>query len=65
MCLSTVYKVNTQGKEKICEYISKVDTTGNGFAFTDVMGEVTEVKGKLRSVDLVKNEILLEECETV
>ena len=61
MCLSTVYKIKGQEQEKICEYVSRVENKGDGFVFTDVMGEETEVKGTLRSMDFVKNIILLEE----
>ena len=61
MCLSTVYKVKGNEQEKICEYISKVENKGDGFVFTDVMGEEIAVKGTLKSMDFVKNVILLEE----
>ena len=61
MCLSTVYKLKGSEQEKICEYISKVENKGNEFVFTDVMGEEITVKGTLKSMDFVKNVILLEE----
>ena len=61
MCLSTVYKIRGQEQEKICEYVSKVENKGDGFVFTDVMGEEMSVKGKLLSMDFIKNVILLED----
>ncbi|MBR6349996.1 MAG: CooT family nickel-binding protein [Lachnospiraceae bacterium] len=61
MCLSTVYKLKGSEQEKICEYISKVENKGNEFVFTDVMGEEITVKGTLKSMDFVKNVILLED----
>lgn len=61
MCLSTVYKIKGQEQEKICEFISKVEKKGDGFVFTDVMGEEVTVQGKLHSMDFVKNVILLED----
>ena len=61
MCLSTVYKVKGTDQEKICEYISKVENKGDGFVFTDVMGEEITVQGKLHSMDFVKNIILIED----
>ena len=61
MCLSTVYKLKDGEKEKICEYVSGVRNSDGEFVFTDVMGAETIMAGKLRSVDLVKNEILIEE----
>ncbi len=61
MCLSTVYKKKGEEQEKICEYVSKVERKDDGYVFTDVMGDETTVKGKLLSMDFVKNVILLEE----
>ena len=61
MCLSTVYKVKNDEKEKICEYVSNVENKDGTFIFTDIMGTATTVKGTLRSMDFVKNEILIEE----
>ncbi len=65
MCLSTVYvyKVNNAEKTKLCEYISKVEERGGEYVFTDIMGEETAVRAKLRAIDLVKNEILLEDAQ--
>ena len=61
MCLSTVYKVKGQEKEKICEYISNIEASDGEFICTDIMGIRTRIEGRLRSMDLVKNEILIEE----
>ena len=61
MCLSTVYKIRDGEKEKVCEYVSSVKSSDGEFVFTDVMGEEKLVPGKLRSVDLVKNEIIIED----
>jgi predicted RNA-binding protein len=61
MCLSTVYKLKDGEKEKICEYVSGVKSADGEFVFTDVMGEEKTVPGKLSSIDLIKNEIIIEE----
>lgn len=52
MCLSTVYR-NTQSDENICaKFVAKIDVDGNTLTFTDVLGDVTKVEGKLLSADL-------------
>ncbi|MBQ9826999.1 MAG: CooT family nickel-binding protein [Firmicutes bacterium] len=61
MCLSTVYKLKDGEKEKICEYVSGVRNSDGEFVFTDVMGEEKTVPGKLSSIDLIKNEIIIED----
>ena len=61
MCLSTVYKIRDNEKEKVCEYVSGVENRDGVLIFTDVMGDETEVDGTLLSMDFVKNEILIGE----
>ena len=52
MCLSTVYR-NSQSEENVCaKFVAKIDVEGNTLSFTDVLGEVTKVEGKLVSADL-------------
>ena len=52
MCLSTVYR-NSKAKENVCaKYVPKIDVDGNKLTFTDVLGEVIQVEGKLVSADL-------------
>ena len=52
MCLSTVYR-NSQSEENVCaKYVAKIDVDGNKLTFTDVLGEVTQVEGRLVSADL-------------
>ncbi len=45
----------------ICEYVSGVKSADGEFVFTDVMGEEKTVPGKLSSIDLIKNEIIIED----
>ena len=63
MCLSTVYKIKGGEKEKVCEFISSVTSENGEYVFTDIMGTETRLRGLLRSVDLVKNTILIDEKE--
>ncbi len=52
MCLSTVYR-NSQAEENICaKYVAKIDVEGDTLTFTDVLGDVTTVEGRLVSADL-------------
>lgn len=52
MCLSTVYR-NSPSEDNVCaKYVAKIDVEGNTLTFTDVLGEVTQVEGKLLSADL-------------
>ncbi len=60
MCLSTVYEVSPQGREKVCEYVSAVRAEDGKVYLTDIMGEERVLEGNIRSLDLVNNEILVE-----
>ncbi len=60
MCLSTVMLEKNGISEKVAEYVSAVKTEGDSIFLTDVMGSETEVKGKLKSMDFVKNIIIVE-----
>lgn len=61
MCLSTLYKIkdDSDEREKIAEYISNVVSRDGEYVFTDVMGEEFSVRGCIRSLDLVRNEITI------
>ena len=60
MCLSTVYDVTGGGRRKIQEYVSAVRAEDGKIILTDIMGVEKELKGAIRSLDLVNNEILVE-----
>ena len=59
MCLSTVYKADGSERTKLAEYVSSVLTEGEKITLTDIMGLETVVYGAMKSVDLVKNEIVI------
>ena len=44
----------------LAEYVSDVRTEGDRITLTDIMGVETVVFGTLKSVDLVKNQIVIE-----
>ena len=60
MCLSTLYGIRNEKKEKLGEFISNMATKGSEYVFTDVMGNEFSVRGSIRSLDLVRNEIIME-----
>ena len=60
MCLSTVYKADGSENVKLAEYVSSVRAEGDKITLTDIMGLETVVFGAMKSVDLVKNEIVIE-----
>ena len=60
MCLSTVYEVTPEGREKVCEYVSAVRAEDGKVYLTDIMGVEKVLVGDIRSLDLVNNEILVE-----
>ena len=60
MCLSTLYGIKNEKREKLGEYISNVSFRDGAFVFTDVMGNEFSLKGNIRSLDLVRNEILID-----
>ena len=52
MCLSTVYR-NSKAEENICaKFVAQIDVDGDQLTFTDVLGDVIQVEGKLLSADL-------------
>lgn len=60
MCLSTLYGIRNDKREKLGEYISNVTCRDGEYVFTDVMGNEFSVKGIIHSMDLVRNEIVME-----
>ena len=63
MCLSTVYRETKDGRKKLCEYVSLIRIAPGKVILTDIMGAETELFGSVRSMDLVKNEVILSEEE--
>lgn len=59
MCLSTVYKENSE--DFLCRNIAKVENKGDEIIFTDIMGRRTVVKGIITDIDLMENIIKIRE----
>ena len=62
MCLATAY--NRKADNRIlCQYVSRIDIDGDKITMVDVMGAELTVTGTLVSVDLVKNEVIIDGSE--
>jgi predicted RNA-binding protein len=59
MCLSTVYKGNIE-TTPVAEFVTEVKSENGIIALTDITGEQTEIQGEVKSVDLIKNIIIIQ-----
>ena len=59
MCLSAVYEHRPEGEALLCRNIANVHIQPDKLTFIDIMGIRTEYKGKLCSLDLMENKILV------
>ena len=60
MCLSTVFEEVGGQRTKVCEYVSGIKTENDKVTLTDIMGSETVVFGTLKSMDFIKNVIIIE-----
>ncbi len=63
MCLSNVYGVHGEEKELLFPNAATVSQKGDTLVFTNILGIPFEIKGTIRSVDLLENIILIEKNE--
>ena len=61
MCLSTVYKENSE--DFLLRNIARVQNRGNEIVFTDILGRQTVIKGIITDIDLTENIIKVREKE--
>ncbi|MEA4895533.1 MAG: CooT family nickel-binding protein [Oscillospiraceae bacterium] len=61
MCLSTAYAVGSGSEKFIADRITNVDVEDGKVRLTTLLGTQTLVDGLLKSVDLNKNVIYIEE----
>ena len=59
MCLSTIYKVNSEGSELFAKNIQNVvnDENTGELRFRDIMGIEYVLKGTITNIDLIGNTI--------
>jgi predicted RNA-binding protein len=60
MCLSTVYTGNAPDPAALIqEYVTNIEVEGDKIRLYDITGEVKEVQGAIRAIDLIKNTVFL------
>lgn len=60
MCLSDAYEIRDGVKTPLLSYVSGISVDGGKITLTDMMGSRKIVEGRLKSVDLTSNVILIE-----
>lgn len=60
MCLSDAYELKDGEQNLVCSRVAGVASDGETVTLTDLMGIRTVVAGTLKSVDLMRNVILIE-----
>ena len=60
MCLSAVYEVKDGFEKLVCEHTTTIDLDGSLITLTDILGDEIVITGVLKSVDLVKNIVIVE-----
>ena len=59
MCLSTVYRNEKQDENVLCKFVASIMVDGDTLTFVDIMGERTEVTGRLVSADLTAGTVII------
>ena len=59
MCLSAVYEVRDGSETLLCEHTTAINLDGSTIKLTDLLGEEIQITGTLKSIDLIKNIILI------
>jgi predicted RNA-binding protein len=60
MCLSDAYELTGGERRPLLSYVSGISVDGDQITLTDMLGAKKIVSGKLKSVDLTSNVILIE-----
>lgn len=60
MCLSTVYIIKKDTKQKIFENVVKIRKEKDKYVFVTMFGEQKSISGNIKEIDLLKAEILIE-----
>ncbi len=59
MCLSTVYNHEKSDDNILCRYVASIEVDGDQITFTDVMGMVTQITGRLVRADLTSGTVVV------
>ena len=60
MCLSSVYEIKDGSEKLVCEHTTSVEVDGDKITLTDITGDEIVIFGILKSIDLVKNTVMVE-----
>lgn len=60
MCLSTVYQIVDGEPQEVAKLVSGAVVGDGTVTFTDLMGVETVLEGRIASVDLMDNKIVVE-----
>ena len=60
MCLAAAYKNEQTPENLICKFGSNIGFDNGKIVLTDILGENIAIEGKLSTVDLVKNVVVIQ-----
>ena len=60
MCLAAAYKNEQTPEILICKFVSNIGFDNGKIVLTDILGENIAIEGKLSTVDLVKNVVVIQ-----
>ena len=63
MCLSNVYRKNAEGEELLFSNVATVSQKDDKLVFSNILGVQNEIRGVIKSVDLLENIIYIETPE--
>ena len=60
MCLAAAYKNEQTPENLICKFVSNIGFDNGKIVLTDILLENIAIEGKLSTVDLVKNVVVIQ-----
>ena len=60
MCLAAAYQNEQTPENLICKFVSNIGFDNGKIVLTDILGENIAIEGKLSTVDLVKNVVVIQ-----
>ena len=60
MCLAAAHKNEQTPENLICKFVSNIGFDNGKIVLTDILGENIAIEGKLSTVDLVKNVVVIQ-----
>lgn len=60
MCLAAAYKNEQTPENLICKFVSNIGFDNGKIVLTDILGDNIAIEGKLSTVDLVKNVVVIQ-----